>query len=255
MYYYFDFSICRILHKQSFSFWQRLNIFFSYTEAGRARDAALKILHDETNRVIKLRRQMLMDANIGTMNDVNKSHESNEIGQRRRFAFLDMLLISQMEGNGLTDTEIREEVDTFMFEGHDTTSSALAFALYLLSQHADVQQKAYEEALAMEGDEKETMRYLEAVIKETLRIYPSVPFFSRKVSEDLQIGNITVPKGAAVSTLAYMIHRDEVNFPNPEKFDPERFMGNSEDMHPFAFVAFSAGPRNCIGKQRIFGEF
>ncbi|XP_037938141.1 probable cytochrome P450 4s3 isoform X2 [Teleopsis dalmanni] len=239
-------DICRILHKQSFSFWQRFNILFKFSGAGKARDAALKVLHDETNRVIKLRREMLKNSQISTFSDVDKT---DDIGSKRRLAFLDMLLISQIEGGDLTDREIREEVDTFMFEGHDTTSSAIAFAIYLLSQHADVQQKAYEEAVELEGREKESMHYLEAVIKETLRIYPSVPFFSRKITEDTQIGNITVPKGASISSLVYLVHRDESNFKDPEKFDPERFLTAEKDLHPYAFVAFSAGPRNCIGQK------
>lgn len=189
---------------------------------------------------------MLQDTNIHNMADAEKH---DDIGGKRRLAFLDMLLISQLEGGELTDREIREEVDTFLFEGHDTTSSAMAFCIYLLSQHEDIQQRAYEEAVELQGHEKESMSYLEAVIKETLRIYPSVPFYSRKVQEDLQIGNLTVPKGASVSTLAYMVHRNEKNYPEPEKFNPERFLVTDKELHPFAFVAFSAGPRNCIGKK------
>uniref|UniRef100_W8AYS2 Putative cytochrome P450 4s3 n=2 Tax=Ceratitis capitata TaxID=7213 RepID=W8AYS2_CERCA len=239
-------TICRVMHKRSFSFWQRFAILYRFTDAYKESAEALKVLHGETNRVIKLRRQMLEETNIHNMSDAEKSED---IGGKRRLAFLDMLLIAQMEGGGLTDREIREEVDTFLFEGHDTTSSAIAFCIYLLSQDEHVQQRAYEEAMALQGREKESMRYLEAVIKETLRLYPSVPFYSRKVQEDLQIGKLTVPKGASVSTLAYMVHRDEKNFPNPEKFDPERFMVAEKDLHPFAFVAFSAGPRNCIGQK------
>lgn len=239
-------TICRVMHKQSFSFWQRFELLYRFTDSYKERSEALKVLHGETNRVIKLRRQMLQDTNIHNMADAEKS---DDVGGKRRLAFLDMLLISQLEGGSLTDREIREEVDTFLFEGHDTTSSAIAFCIYLLSQHEQEQQRAYEEAVAMQGREKESMRYLEAVIKETLRIYPSVPFYSRKVQEDLQVGNLTVPKGASVSTLAYMVHRDEKNYPEPEKFNPERFLVTDKELHPFAFVAFSAGPRNCIGQK------
>lgn len=73
-------------------------------------------------------------------------------------------------------------------QGHDTTSSAISFALYFLSQHADVQQRAFDEANQYAGKESEYMPYLEAIIKETLRIYPAVPFYSRKVVEPFQIG-------------------------------------------------------------------
>lgn len=111
-------------------------------------------------------------------------------GSKRRLAFLDMLLIAQMEGKEITDEQIREEVDTFMFEGHDTTSSALSFALYLLSRNPEAQELAYQEALEFEDREQENMKYLEAVIKETLRLFPSVPFFSRMVKKDFQLGEL-----------------------------------------------------------------
>lgn len=240
-------SICHILHKQSFSFWQRFNILFDLSSAGRARNAALRVLHDETYRVIKLRRKLLQEQQL----QEKPEQKDDDAGAKRRLAFLDVLLLAQMEGNAdLSDVDIREEVDTFMFEGHDTTSSAIAFAISLLSKHADVQQRVYEEAVELEGREKEPMPYLEAVIKETLRLYPSVPFFSRNVLEDLSVGNVTVPKGAAVSCLIYMLHRDPDSFPDPERFDPDRFYLDEKQLHPFAFAAFSAGPRNCIGKLR-----
>ncbi|KAH8420159.1 hypothetical protein KR009_006410 [Drosophila setifemur] len=239
-------TICRVLHKQSFSFWQRLNIFFKHTKAGKERDACLSILHEETKRVIRVRREQLLQERAESRPEA----EQDDVGGKRRLAFLDMLLLSQMEGGSeLTDTDIREEVDTFMFEGHDTTSSAIAFSLSLLSKNPAAQQRAYEEACDLEGREKEPMPYLEAVIKETLRIYPAVPFFSRKVLEDLQVGKLTIPKGASISCLVYMLHRDPRNFPDPERFDPDRFLLNEKQMHPFAFAAFSAGPRNCIGQK------
>lgn len=73
-------------------------------------------------------------------------------------------------------------------QGHDTTSSAIGFTIYLLSQDREVQRKAFEEALEFDGRETEAMPYLEAVIKESLRLYPSVPFFSRAVKEQFQVG-------------------------------------------------------------------
>ncbi|KAH8396449.1 hypothetical protein KR222_010434 [Zaprionus bogoriensis] len=238
-------TICRILHRQSFSFWQRFNFLFEFSAAGRARNAALRVLHEETYRVIKLRRKLLLEQQQQQQLSAEKETED-----KRRLAFLDVLLLAQMEGaTELSDVDIREEVDTFMFEGHDTTSSAIAFAISLLSKHADVQQRVYEEAVELEGREKEPMPYLEAVIKETLRLYPSVPFFSRKVIDDLSVGDVRVPKGASVSCLIYMLHRDPDSFPDPERFNPDRFYLNEKQLHPFAFAAFSAGPRNCIGQK------
>lgn len=125
------------------------------------------------------------------------------MGQKKRMAFLDVLLQATVDGKPLTQEDIREEVDTFMFEGHDTTTSGISYCLYLLSRHAHIQQKVYEEVIQVLGPDKNkpiTMRnllelkYLEAVIKETLRMYPSVPIIARKCLQDIQIGTYIVRK-------------------------------------------------------------
>lgn len=117
-----------------------------------------------------------------------------------------------------------------------------------MSQNPKAQEKAFEEAVAMEGREKETMKYLEALIKETLRLYTSVPLIGRLLVEDYKIRDMVIPKGTGIAILPCVLHRDERYYPEPEKFMPERFLDESE-MHPFQFVAFSAGPRNCIGQK------
>ncbi|XP_055390519.1 probable cytochrome P450 4s3 [Condylostylus longicornis] len=245
--------VCRALHKQSFSFWYRFSFIFNRSEVRQERDKALEILHKETRQTIAVRRKLLEKEHIlnGTNGTVpNGNSTEDTLGVKRRMAFLDMLLISQKEGMPINDEEIREEVDTFMFEGHDTTSSAIAFTLYLLSLHSDVQQKVYEEIQNFEGRENETMKYLEAVLKESMRLYPPVPFFSRIVHDKFILDNIIeIPKGVTVSSNAFLVHRNPKYFPDPYKFDPERFLNTEKEMHPYAFVAFSAGPRNCIGQK------
>lgn len=217
----------------------RIPFFFRFSKLHEEEQNLLKILHDETNNVIRERKDL-----IETW-DLDKVREETEgsyfEGTKKRLAFLDMLLIAQKEGLKITDTQIREEVDTFMFEGHDTTSSALSFALYLLSLNEECQDLAYKESLEFEGKEQEHMVYLEAVIKETLRLYPSVPFFSRRVVKDFQLGDLTIPRGMTISVNAYAIHRNSSVFPDYQKFRPERYLGGEEQLHPFANVAFSAG--------------
>ncbi|TMW51300.1 hypothetical protein DOY81_003619, partial [Sarcophaga bullata] len=146
-----------------------------------------------------------------------------------------------------------------MFEGHDTTTSGISFCLYLLARHAEVQQRAFNEVVEVLGNDREkpvTMRdlqdlkYLEAVIKESLRMYPPVPMIGRQITEDTKIGNQTIPANTKVSMLVYAAGRDPDYFENPNDFNPERFYSESPDkINPFAYVPFSAGPRNCIGQK------
>lgn len=90
------------------------------------------------------------------------------------------------------------------------------------------------------------MTYLDAVIKETLRLYPSVPFFARNLNEDLVFEGRTYPRGCTLTAIPFLLHRDERYYPEPDKFDPSRF---ADARPPFTYLPFSAGPRNCIGQK------
>lgn len=202
----------------------------------------LKILHDFTDNVIKSRRQELL-------HNVSKA-ATDETGIRRKMALLDILLQSKIDGKLLTDAEIREEVDTFMFEGHDTTTSAIAFCLYNIAKYTEVQNKLLDEIKTEVGDKPtltqqalNKLHYLELVIKESLRLYPSVPYFSRRLSEDTTIGSYTFPKHCSINISPYLMGRDPKTFPDPLEFKPERFDVETTNakVNPFAFVPFSAG--------------
>nr|CAI5850393.1 unnamed protein product [Callosobruchus analis] len=168
-----------------------------------------------------------------------------------------MLLKSTVDGKPLSIEDIREEVDTFMFEGHDTTGSAISFALYLLASHQDVQDQALEEQKtifcedihrSVTYNDLQRMKYLECVIKETLRLYPSVPFFGRSTHQPITYKGNVIPTDTDIGIIAYEILRDPKFFPNPEKFDPTRFE-ILDGTKPYSFIPFSAGPRNCIGQK------
>ena len=97
------------------------------------------------------------------------------------------------------------------------------------------------------------MEYLECFIKEVLRMYPSVPFLGREVEQETVVNGLILPKSCQIHIHTFDIMRDPKHFPNPSKFDPDRFLPeNTTNRHPYAFVPFSAGPRNCIGENLFF---
>ena len=174
--------------------------------------------------------------------------------------FMDTLIYQHIKDPiSLTQENIREEVDTFMFEGHDTTGWAVTWATYLVGLHPEVQEKIHEELDQVFGldferdytmDDLRALKYLECVVKEALRLYPSVPFYGRTTTKPTEIEGRIVPAGVQVGVMSFIIHRCPRHWPEPEKFKPERFtFENSIGRHPYAFVPFSAGPRNCIGQK------
>ncbi|KAM4707689.1 cytochrome P450 4V2-like [Discoglossus pictus] len=244
------------IHRRQKMPWLWPDFIFRCFKIGKQHDRDLKILHSFTNKVILERAQEMKAADAKKGQDGSDS-ESNK--PKKRSAFLDMLLKATDDaGNKLSYQDVREEVDTFMFEGHDTTAAALNWSLFLMGSHPEVQKKVHEELDEVFGksdrpvtmDDLKNLRYLEAVIKEALRLYPSVPFFARTVTEDCTIRGFRVPKGVNIIIIPYALHRDPEYFPEPEEFRPDRFLPeNASGRNPYAYVPFSAGLRNCIGQR------
>ncbi|XP_046361407.2 cytochrome P450 4B1-like [Haliotis rufescens] len=193
-----------------------------------------------------------------------KALESDpELLNKRRLDFLDILLSARDDaGQGLTDQEIRDEVDTFMFEGHDTTSSAISWCLYTLAKYPAEQQKVLQDVQQAVGDKNEVewddlakLKYLPMFIRESMRLFPPVPVVSRQLSQSLVIDGVQIPKGVIVDINMYQMHRNANVWPNPMEFDTERFsLDRAAGRDPYCFVPFSAGPRNCIGQNFAVNE-
>nr|WKR34923.1 cytochrome P450 CYP4NQ23 [Monolepta hieroglyphica] len=240
-------TLCRIITDRMFSALHP--VLYPLTLNHFKERRALKILHGHTDSIIdqRIREQK---------NRINKTNEQNG-EMKRKPAFLDLLLNATIDGKYLSRMDIREEVDTFMFEGHDTTSAAISFALYCIATHPDVQEKVLLEQKDIFEDFKnakpnmaqlQEMKYLDLVIKETLRLYPSVPYYGRAFSEDVEWEGIVYPKGCDIMVFAFAIQRDPKYFPDPLKFKPERFEELNKHS-PYVYIPFSAGPRNCIGQK------
>ena len=187
--------------------------------------------------------------------------------ERRRAApdegrqdILSLLLGARGEaGEAFTDREVRDQVMTLMFAGHDTSTSTLTFMMHELARHPDVIERLCEEqdrvlggaAPTVEGLEQ--MPYLEMVLDEVLRLYPPAWIGPRRAVREFEFGGYTVPEGAYVNYCSWASHRIPEVFPEPEAFIPERFTRERKAALPRgAYVPFGGGQRICIGKR--FGQ-
>ncbi|TQC42215.1 cytochrome P450 [Rhodococcus sp. WS4] len=159
-------------------------------------------------------------------------------------------------GDALSDTEIRDQVKVFLLAGHDTTATALTFALHLLGRNPHAQNQVREEAERTLNDAPPTaadihaLTYTTMVLKETTRLYPSAPYLARNTVEESDVCGYRIPAGADVTIAPWVIHHRSDLWPDPYRFDPERFAPEHEkDHHKLAWFPFGHGPRGCIGQR------
>ncbi|XP_046734958.1 uncharacterized protein LOC124404669 [Diprion similis] len=165
--------------------------------------------------------------------------------------------LSEFDSQKVTALEGAAQAFVFWLAGFETSSSTVTNCLYELALHQDIQDKVAEEANRVLGEfggmsynGVKEMRYLYKVVSETLRKYPAVPILNRECTTetDLPETGLHVEKGTAIIIPVYGIHNDPEIYPDPEKFDPERFTEeNIASRHPYAYLPFGEGPRNCIG--------
>jgi cytochrome P450 len=180
-----------------------------------------------------------------------------EAGRDRGDLLSMLLLATDEEGDGrrMTDEEARDSLVTLLLAGHDTSAAGLTWCLYVLTQYPEVAARVRAEVDAVAGDrpltyaDQERLPYTEQVVKETMRLYPpTIGTFAREAAEDVEVGGYLLRKGSLVHLLSVITQRDPRWFPEPERFDPERFApGRAEKIPPFAYFPFGGGPRVCIG--------
>jgi cytochrome P450 len=157
-------------------------------------------------------------------------------------------------GGGMTAKEVRDQVVTIFMAGHETTSLALSWTWYLLSEHPAVESKLHDELSAVLGgrtpqhQDIPNLRYTRMVIEESMRLYPPAHTMGRQpIAADEILGH-RIPAGAEVLIMPWLLHRKPSLWENPDRFDPERFLPERAAERPrFAYIPFGAGPRICIG--------
>ncbi|KYN08578.1 PREDICTED: cytochrome P450 4c3-like [Cyphomyrmex costatus] len=236
-------KIASIVQMRFTNVWLTFDSIFKLTKTGHEHDESIRIIQKFVNKVIAKRKaewKLQCDDNF---NDSTK----------KRRALLDLLLEMSHNGTVLSDEDICEEVNTFMYAGHDTLSTSISWALYALGRHPKYQEKILKEYNDVLGTDEITLEniqkltWLDACIKEQWRLYPVAPLIARQIYKPIEIMGNQIPPGSTVLVNSYLLHRDDRYFPEPHVYRPERFLSDGPKLPPYAFIPFSAGSRNCIG--------
>ena len=157
-------------------------------------------------------------------------------------------------GRAFTETELLDNLLTFVAAGHETTAITLAWALFLLARHPAIEAQVVDEVAAvapigvLDADTLASLAITRRVVQETMRLYPAAPLLLRTVRRATTLGNVPLRPGASVYLPIYALHRHEAAWSQPERFDPGRFLPEqAQARHRFAYLPFGAGPRACMG--------
>ncbi len=173
-------------------------------------------------------------------------------GTAGRTDILSLLLDARDEdGNAMTDEELRDEVITLLLAGHETTATALAWTVHRLVEHPDVLTRVRDELHSVVGDAPvtaehvATLEYLDATIKETMRLNPIIPAIGRALARPMCVAGYELPATTVVGPCIYLTHRRPDVWEDPERFAPERFVARKPD--PYEYFPFGGGVRHCLG--------
>jgi len=194
-------------------------------------------LAEENNKII----QGIIEDRVGSKKEIND--------------LLNMLLETRYEdtGEGMSVKQLIDEIKILFIAGHETTANALTFTLYLLAGNPDVQQKIFDEITEIESqtndivEQLQKMTYTNAVLNESMRLFPPAWITDRENVEDDNLAGYQIKKGTLIGVSFYELHRNPKYWVDPEKFIPERFLGDQKKQSMQYFYPFGAGPRMCIG--------
>jgi cytochrome P450 len=203
----------------------------------------LMIGPDRINHIPVFRRRVeRVDALIAR--EIAERRVAEDLGEREDVLSL-LLLARHEDGSPMSDAEIRDELLTLLVAGHETTATALSWAMERLTRHPEKLERLRAE---VEDGEEE---YLTATIQETLRLRPVIVIVARKLTEAVELGGYELPAGAGVTPCIHLLHRDPNIYPDPDRFIPERFLDNPPGT--YTWIPFGGGVRRCLGA--AFAQF
>ncbi len=192
---------------------------------GLARLSLFQRLHEQVDRLI--------------FDEIAERRRATDLGEREDILSMMLKARHESDGSPMSDQELRDELLTLLVAGHETTATGLAWAVERLSRHPDKMARLSEEVGAGET------QYLDAVVTETVRLRPVISLVARRLTEPVEIGGWQLPAGVTVAPSIYLVHRRPDVYPNPERFEPERFLENPPGT--YTWIPFGGGVRRCIG--------
>ncbi|KAL4708370.1 hypothetical protein ACJJTC_019606 [Scirpophaga incertulas] len=248
--------ILNLITERIFHLWLQPEWLYKLFPQYKEHTECIQKMHSFTDEVIRKKREEIeIEKRNKTEADVQY-----DLGVYKSKTFLDLLIQLSGHEKGYTNEELREEVLTLTVAGTDTSAVAIGYTMMMLAKYPDIQEKVYQEIFDVFGNSDRPivkgdliqLRYLERVVKETLRLFPPVPFIIRKVQEDITLpSGKHLPGGSGVVISIWGVHRDPKYWgPDAETFDPDRFLPERFNLkHTCSYMPFSQGPRNCLGYQ------
>lgn len=231
-------------------FWLRWDFIYDLTTTGRQEKSVLTRGYRFLRSIGEIKALEFADKLDKGEDVLEESKQNNTL------TWIQKCFLLLREGK-FTEEHVIEEIDTLFVGGTDTTTVTLVSTIILLAIHQEYQEKVFEELREVYADPDDPVTYddipklkfMEMVIKETTRLFPVGPLIARKCSEDFPYKDGIIPEGSLMVLNINKMHYDERYWgPNAKEFYPERFLPeNFDKIHPFAYLAFSGGPRNCIG--------
>nr|UZE89963.1 cytochrome P450 CYP4416A2 [Chrysoperla zastrowi sillemi] len=231
------------------------NIFYRFSQDYKMVLKNRDLTQEFTKKIISEKQKLM--ANVINNNELNNIKAINRNVYKK--PFLEYLMDFTKNNSNFTEEQLHNETNVLIFAGYETTAITLSFVLLHMAAYKDIQTKLYNEIIEVLGDKNvdsinvddlPKLKYMEMVLKESLRLTPTVPLIPREASQDIKIDNYTIPKGANILIPIINIHRNPEYWENPLKFNPERFTSeNIKNRHPYAYLPFGAGPRSCLGRR------
>ncbi|XP_075980701.1 cytochrome P450 4C1-like [Anticarsia gemmatalis] len=236
-------TVMTIINMRLFKAWLQPDALFRLTKLAATQKENIDVTHKFTDEVIQKKKAAF---------DNSCHDDENTEGPK------DILQILLERKLNFSSIELREHIDSITIAGNDTTALVISYTLMLLGTHQDAQEKVFTELKNIFGDSKRPpnkddlskMEYLERVIKEAMRLYTVVPIIGRKTDKKIKLSTCTLPAGVGCAFIPTVMHRSKKIWgPDADSFNPDRFLPeNCASRHPCAFLPFSYGPRNCIGR-------